>query len=188
MRKVCLALALAILVGISSRILISTAQAGEIDILVEKLVEKGILTHGEAQQILTETKEEVRKELAKGTSESVPSWVQRLKWKGDLRLRYQFEDKRHDSTTGRHRQRLRGRLGLEAKVNDKVNVYAGLATSGFGTKHDGSEDYRDPRSRNVTFDNTFETKMLDLDYMYAKYSPFSWVSLFGGKIVRKNIL
>ena len=53
--------------------------ASEVDILVQKLVEKGILTPGEAQQVVAETKEEVRKDLAKGTSASVPQWVQNIK-------------------------------------------------------------------------------------------------------------
>jgi len=38
--------------------------AGEIDTLVNKLIEKGVLTPGEAQQIITETKEEVKKETS----------------------------------------------------------------------------------------------------------------------------
>jgi polyhydroxyalkanoate synthesis regulator phasin len=44
----------------------SRAYASEIDILVRKLVDKGVLTPGEAQQVLNETKEEVKINLAKG--------------------------------------------------------------------------------------------------------------------------
>ncbi|MCX7661816.1 MAG: hypothetical protein N2Z79_03935, partial [Candidatus Omnitrophica bacterium] len=38
--------------------------AGEIDLLLQKLVEKGIFTPGEAQQIKTETQEQIKKEIA----------------------------------------------------------------------------------------------------------------------------
>ncbi|RKY42017.1 MAG: hypothetical protein DRP80_07245, partial [Candidatus Omnitrophota bacterium] len=101
----------------------SLAYSGEIDILVDKLVEKEILSPGEARAILIETKEEVKKDLAKGKLEGLPKWVQRTKLKGDLRLRYQWEDK-HDAPD-RHRGRYRFRLGLETKVNEAVKVAAG---------------------------------------------------------------
>lgn len=156
-----------------------SARAGEIDILIEKLVEKGILSHGEAQQILTETKEEVRKEIVKGTYENLPQWIQTFKLGGDLRLRYEYSDKRHDSSKGDNRGRVRFRLGATSKVNDQVEVGFGIATESDGGDHD---------SRNITFGQTFEGKSIRLDYAYAKYSPYNWLSLYGGKMKRKNIL
>ncbi len=147
-------------------------QAGEIDILVEKLVEKGVLSYGEAQTILTETQEEVRKDMIRGTSpiaKSLPSWIRTMKLKGDLRLRYQYEDK--SSGEDRHRTRMRFRLGMESKVNDKVKVAAGLATGG-----------SDPRSTNETLDNTFDTPDIRLDYAYATYTPNDWATIRAGKI------
>ncbi len=147
----------------------SSSFAGEIDILVEKLVDKGILSHGEAQQILTETKEEVRKEIAKGTYSSLPSWIQKMKLKGDLRLRYQWEDK--TGSEDRHRARYRFRLGLETKANDKLNVAAGLATGG-----------DDPRSTNQTMADTFSTPDIRLDYAYAAWQAAPWATVLGGKI------
>ena len=148
--------------------------AGEVDILVDKLVEKGILTPVETQIILDETKQEVAKEVAQGKSYALPSWVQKMKFKGDLRTRYQWQEQ--DTTTGtdgidRNRARVRFRLGMKADVTDKVVVGAGLATGG-----------TDPRSTNETLDNTFETPDIRLDYAYAQYTPYSWATLTGGKI------
>ncbi|MBD3246223.1 MAG: hypothetical protein GF333_04360 [Candidatus Omnitrophica bacterium] len=143
--------------------------AGEIDILVQKLVEKGVLTYGEAQQIMTETKEELRTKMAKGEMDTLPSWVQNLKLKGDLRLRYQWEDK--TGSEDRHRGRLRFRLGMQSKVNDKITVAAGLATGG-----------SDPRSTNQTLQNTFDTPDIRLDYAYAQYAVTPWLTVKGGKI------
>ena len=53
--------------------------AGEIDILVDKLVEKGILTRSEANEVLSETKEEVKRQAASVDTSGVPKWVQKTK-------------------------------------------------------------------------------------------------------------
>jgi hypothetical protein len=154
------------------------AFAGEIDTLVQKLVEKGVIANGEAQQIITETQEEMRVQLAEGKVPTLPSWLQKLKISGDLRLRYQYDDTKHDSNDkGRSRGRIRYRLGMDAQINDKVLMAAGIASGG-----------SDPRSRNVTFDGTFEGKAICLDYAYMEYDPFSWLTLVGGKMKRKGIL
>lgn len=150
--------------------------AGEIDALVDKLVQKEVITPGEGQQIITETEEKVRKELAQGKSVSIPAWVQSIKLKGDFRLRYQWQ-KRKAGAEERHRGRYRFRLGLLANPFDNVEVGAGLATGG-----------TDPRSTNQTFQNTFETPDIRLDYAYARYSPFSWLDAYGGKFARKPVL
>jgi len=168
-----------VLVGLAVSILLLpfSSQAGEIDILVQKLVDKGVLSQGEAQQILTETKEEVRAQLAKGDMDTLPAWIRNMKLKGDFRLRYQYDDKDKDSVSGRNRGRIRYRLGIETDINDQVKVAAGLAS--------GSSD---PRSTNQTFQDTFSTKGINLDYAYVKYAAQPWLTLFGGKMIGKDIL
>ena len=154
----------------------SAASAGEMDILLQKLVEKKVLTQGEAMQIATETKEQVRKEIAQGKNETLPAWLQTVKLKGDFRMRYQF-DKQEDKTD-QNRARARVRLGTEAKVNDQVKIGVGLATGKLS----------DPRSTNVTFgtdssgtDNPGSFKDIILDYAYGQYTPASWLTITGGK-------
>ena len=156
------------------------AQAGEIDILLQKLVEKGVLTAGEAQQIGTETKEQVKAEIAAGKFSSLPAWVQNTKIKGDFRVRYQLDHaKTSDAgvTSDRNRGRIRLRVGLDSKVNDKIMVGAGIAT---GTTDVTS--YDSARSNNQSFGNGFSKKALVLDYAYVKYSPLPWASIMGGKM------
>ena len=155
--------------------------AGEIDILLQKLVEKGVLTPGEAQQIGTETKEQVKADIAKGTYSSLPAWVQNIKMKGDFRIRYQLDHAKAADTTGnlndRNRGRIRLRLGWDTKINDQVVVGAGIAT--------GTTDvttYDAARSNNQSFGNAFAKKPLVLDYAYVKYSPLSWATILGGKM------
>ncbi len=167
---------LALLVGaIALGICASSAIAGEIDILVDKLVEKNILTPIEAQIILDETRQEVAQEVAENKSYALPAWVQKMKLKGDLRLRYQWQKKK--ASAERTRGRYRFRLGATTDVTDKVEVGFGLAT--------GSDD---PRSTNQTMDSTFETPDIRLDYAYAKWDATPNISLYGGKFKRKPIL
>ncbi len=161
------------------------AFAGEVDVLINKLVDKGILTQGEAGALLQEMqKEDVRqqaevkqvaaeaaKEQVKSSSVKLPPWVEKVKFKGDLRLRYQGEktDEKADSPQ-RDRYRLRWRAGIVADVTENWEAGFGFAS--------GSDD---PRSTNQTFENAFQTPDARLDYAYAKYTPFKSLSLIGGK-------
>jgi len=154
---------------------VKASHAGEIDLLLQKLVEKGVLTGPEAQQIRVETQESIKKEIAEGKYANMPSWVQTIKMKGDLRVRYQ-QDKREGSTiqghtAERNRGRVRLRLGAEAKANPQTTVYFGLATGG-----------TDPRSTNQTFENSFELKDIRLDYAFADYMFAPWLTLRGGRM------
>ncbi|MDP8264178.1 MAG: putative porin [Candidatus Aceula lacicola] len=157
-----------------------SSSAGEIDVLVDKLVQKGILNPVEAQIILDETKQEVSTEVAENKSYALPTWVQKMKLKGDLRARYQYESKANDKGQAkyhRNRGRYRFRLGVTTDVADQVEVGFGLATGG-----------TDPRSTNQTMGESFETPDIRLDYAYGKYSPLSNVDIYLGRMKRKPVL
>jgi hypothetical protein len=147
----------------------TTAHAGEVDILVQKLVDKGILTAAEGAKILTETKQEVRSQIAQGKHDSLPEWLQNTRVKGDFRLRQQYE--KFDNKEERWRTRLRYRLGIESKVNQQVKVGLGIASGG-----------SDPRSTNQTFQDSFSRKGINLDYAFAQYDPCAWATFVGGKM------
>ncbi len=149
---------------------------GEIDVLVNKLVEKGILTPLEAQVILDETKVEVSKSISEQDHSTLPSWIQKIKLSGDFRLRHQYERKANELQS-RNRGRIRYRLGIDAKIFNNLKVGAGLASGG-----------DDPRSTNQTFDDSFDTGDIRLDYAYAEYMPTRWSSVIGGKFKRKDYL
>ncbi|MDD5255576.1 MAG: putative porin [Candidatus Omnitrophica bacterium] len=169
-------LILALAVGICALAAgVKASHAGEIDLLLQKLVEKGVLTGPEAQQIRVETQESIKKEIVQGKYSNLPAWAQTIKMKGDLRVRYQ-QDKREGSaiqghTTERNRGRVRFRLGAEAKANDQAKVYFGLATGG-----------TDPRSTNQSFENSFELKDIRLDYAFAEYMLTPGLYLYGGRM------
>ena len=156
----------------------ASSYASEIDILLNKLVEKGVLTDDEARQIRVETKDTVKKEISQAKSEALPQWIQTMKLKGDFRLRYQMDrtDQPNETFNYRHRGRFRFRLGIESRINNKVSVGAGLAT---GTTTAGQRDAA--RSTNQTFQDAFSKKPITLDYAYAQYSPTTWLTITGGK-------
>lgn len=161
------------------------ASAAEVDVLINKLVEKGILSQSEASALLQEMQKEgarqqaevkqaaseAAKEEVKKTPVKIPDWVNKIKLTGDIRLRYQGEktDEKADSPQ-RDRYRIRWRVGAVAKVTDDWEAGFGFASGG-----------DDPRSTNQTLYNTFNTPDARLDYAYVKYSPFQFLSLTGGK-------
>jgi len=153
------------------------AHAGEVDVLLQKLIDKGILTASEAQEVRTETNEATKKEekqKAEQLKKDLPDWVKNVKLKGDFRLRYQYNHS-NNTLNDRHRARIRLRLGVEGKVNDKLMAGLGLATG----LSDGSADAA--RSTNATLADGFSKKPIALDYAYAKYTPYEWIDIIGGK-------
>jgi len=151
------------------------ASAGEIDLLLDKLVEKEVLTPIEAQILLEETKEEVARQLAQGTSFSIPTWAQKMNLKGDVRLRYQLDKKAGSPDRSRARYRLR--FSGEPSIIDEFKVGFQFASGG-----------ADPRSTNQTLQNSFESPDLRLNYVFAQYMPAASLSLIGGKFKREAAL
>ncbi len=162
----------------------SAVSASEVDILVRKLVEKGILSKEEGEKILTETKQEAAKEkeqaiieakaaVAKDVSEGklafLPDWVRKTTLSGDFRLRYNYTEK--DDNRSQSQGRFRVRLNLDIKVAKKVNFIFGLASGG-----------NDPRSSNQSFGNDWDKKQININYAYVIYHPYKWLKLEGGKM------
>jgi len=161
--------------------------AGEIDILLDKLVDKGVLTAGEAQQVAAETKEDVRKEIAAGKSDALPKWVQNTKLKGDFRVRYQLDHAKaaNNATSNRQRGRIRMRLGVESKVNEKLLVAVGMAT---GLNEYTTSNKDSIRSTNQSSGSSWAKKPFNLDYAYAKYTPMPGFAVIGGKMLLKDAI
>ena len=157
----------------------SSWAASEMDILLKKLVEKNVLSPDEAKAIQKETtmemqkqqeetKKEVTEEVKKSVADWIPKWVQKTKVKGDLRLRYQYQD-----TSGkvpRNRGRFRYRISFSNQVTDFAKVGLRLAS--------GSDD---PRSTNQTFQDTFSSKPINIDRAYAELKFFDALKIYAGK-------
>ena len=97
------------------------------------------------------------------------SWVDRIKFKGDVRLRHERIDE--DGEEDRARMRFRTRFGLSAKVSDDVKFVFQLATGGDS-----------PVSTNQSFDDGFSTKDIGVDLAYVDWTINDNLIFYGGKM------
>lgn len=108
-------------------------------------------------------------QLAKaGAKMTAAEWTTRIKMKGDFRYRHENIDAEEvrggvvvDAPV-RDRQRLRVRLGLDAKINDTLAAGFQIATG----------DDADPRSTNATLTDSNQRKSLRLDQAYVDWKAF----------------
>ena len=170
--------------------------AGDMEVLLDELVNKGILTKQDADNLLKKMQEKKTKEVVKVEAKekapepewvkklpdwikNPPDWIKNTKISGDLRLRYQYnhKDTTPDDNPARERGRFRYRVGATTQIIDKVTVGFGLA----------SGESQDPRTVDVTFANTFSKKLININYAFAQYKPLKWLSLSGGKLATNPI-
>ncbi len=136
--------------------------SSEMDLLLNKLIEKGILTNGEAttirQEVVTQAQETTAK--APASQDTLPNSSRNWKWAGDFRLR---EEYRNRTGTGQdvNRQRLRFRYGFDAQAADALKVGARLATG----------NTTSPISTNQSLNVSFNHVNILLDRAYAEWSP-----------------
>ena len=146
------------------------------------------------QEVLTQAKQE-----RWGDPGTLPEWLNRIRWEGDVRLRYEKDlfppgnpsatlnyqavnsaggfanagvNAYINDTEDRNRLRLRARLAVLAKVNDSLE--AGLRFASGSTS--------DPVSTNQTLGNTFNHNNIVLDRAYLRFDPKPGLTIWGGKI------
>lgn len=107
--------------------------------------------------------------LATPSNAQEETWVDRIKFKGDVRLRHERIDE--EGEEDRARMRFRTRFGLSAKVSDDVNFIFQLATGG-----------DNPTSTNQSFDDGFSTKDIGVDLAYVDWKINDSLSFYGGKM------
>ncbi len=166
-------------------VLVPPAWASETDALLNKLVQKKILTPEEAQEVRDEMAAEAKppadareveiKEVVKKMAGG--SWLEKVKWGGDFRLRH--ETQLREPATDRNLERFRLRFGFTAKPWDPLEIGVRLASGASGN----------PLSTNQSFSGTFDKKAIFIDKAYAKYTPWlggsgplAGLSMVGGKM------
>jgi hypothetical protein len=162
-----------LVMGISSNVL---AQTTQVDALIEKLVDKNILTKTEAIQLKGEIAEDEKIVREETKHQILPGWAQKLTLKGDVRLRGQYE-RRKNSAESRSRLRARYRLGIIGNITKGVEAGAGLSSGG-----------TDPRSTNLTLEDSFSRPDLRLDYVYGQWQAWDDLKIIGGKFPFKDYL
>jgi hypothetical protein len=145
--------------------------AGEVDSLIEKLVDKKILSPEEAKQLADETKNEDKKQALE-----IPEWVGKMKFSGDLRLRHdtQWRDEGDDKYS-RNQERFRLRVGFTSKPTETTEVGVRLV-SGSGSQN----------TTNQSADEHASGKNIFIDKAYLTWKPDSYIEITGGK--QKNPL
>jgi hypothetical protein len=162
-------------VGVVALTAVNTS-AQSADAIIDKLVDKGILTVEEAN--------ELREEADKGFTSSyqvksgIPDWVTSLRIGGDFRGRYEMfsaEDDSYlaspntdDTFVDRHRFRYRVRPGIVATIKDNFEVGFRLTSSEAQGNFGG-----DPISGNTTFQDNASKKFVYIDLAYGKWTAFN---------------
>lgn len=147
------------------------------------------------ETVKREIREQVRQEVVAqaklerwGDVNAVPEWLDRLKWEGDIRLRYQGDlfaegnapesffqaigQNIGNTLEDRHRERVRLRLGLNANVAGGVDAGVRITTG----------NTADPVSTNQTLGNTGNKYSLVLDRAFLRLRPVDDLTLWGGRI------
>ena len=157
----------------------TTAQAQSQDALLNKLVEKGLITDSEAKNLRKEADSNFTK--AYQTKSAMPDWVTSLKIYGDLRLRYEGIYSDNAASVDRSRFRYRLRPGITAVLKDNFEVGMRLTSSEASGSFGG-----DPISGNTTLKGNGSKKFIYLDTAYAKWNAVNtsdWAASFtGGKM------
>ena len=145
--------------------------AGEFNSLIDKLVEKNILSLEEAGALVDSAKNENKKQAVE-----IPEWIGKMKFSGDLRLRHdtQWRDEGDDKYT-RNRERFRLRFGFKTKPTKTTEVGVRLA-SGSGFQN----------TTNQSADEHARGKNIFIDRAYLTWKPSSFIEITGGK--QKNSL
>jgi hypothetical protein len=165
------------------------AQAQSADALIDKLVEKGVLTVKEANELREETDKDFTK--AYSVKSGMPEWVTALKLNGDFRGRFEGFYADNPAFVDRNRWRYRLRLGATATLMDNFEVGVRLGSGDI----DSAADLRsgtDPISNNQTLQNNGSKKGIFLDLAYAKWTALNSADWSGvgsaGKIENPFVL
>lgn len=152
---------------------VAPAMAADDSALIDILQRKGVLSKKEA--------DEVREEMTKPEPASnikLNSAVSELKLYGDIRLRYQYEDKDAQlprelgggsNVSQQSRWRFRLRLNADFKLGETVFGGVELQTS------------QASDSANQTYENGFNDYSIFISKAFLGWKPTEWFTLTGGK-------
>ena len=172
----------ALCLGVLAGVMVPNAEGGDNRALLDKLVEKGIITQEEADDLLKESQNEFAGKNAMSTA------LGGITLKGDLRLRYDHtKDSDSEGSATNDRWRYRFRFGGEAQMKNGFKTGFRFATGG----NDASSDIG---STNQTMDKGFGRDDFGVDQAYVSWNSESadlspgkeWsmdegFTIFGGK-------
>lgn len=142
---------------------VNQVSAQSADALLDKLVDKGILTQDEAKQLREESDKGFR--AAYQSKSGLPDWVTSLKLNGDFRGRYDALHGWDSTMMDRNRFRYRARVGVTALMMDNFEAGIRLTSSDPAGSFGG-----DPISGNTTFQDNGSKKFVYMDLAYGKWT------------------
>ena len=146
----------------------SANAATDISTLVNKLVQKGVISQSDANTILSQPEE--------GSKAELPAWLKNLSIGGDLRLRYEYLDVQNQPTETIRRARFRYRLQLADQIMKNWKLVFGIASGGSTSPVGGIS-----RSTNQNFGDGFGGKLPRIDLTYVLYTPSKSLAVGVGK-------
>jgi hypothetical protein len=169
----------AVAAGLAASTLCAIDASGQsADALLDKLVDKGILTTTEANELREEADAGFRKSYQ--VKSGMPDWVTALKINGDFRGRFETFYSQNDAFSERTRWRYRLRAGMVATFLD--NFEAGFRlTSGEAVGTFGG----DPISGNTTLRDNGAKKFVYLDLAYGRWTFINNKTLNGSLTIGK---
>jgi hypothetical protein len=153
-----------VLGSLASVAMMNSGQAQSSDALLDKLVQKGILTQQEAQDLREQADNDFTK--AYQVKSGLPDWVTTMKLGGDFRGRYEMFHSDNEDFFDRHRFRYRLRVGAVATMMENFEAGFRLTSSEPQGNFGG-----DPISGNTTLQDNASKKFVFIDLAYAKWSP-----------------
>ncbi len=149
--------------------------AQSVDALLDTLVNKGVLTVKEANDLREKSDQDFSTAFAAKTG--MPDWVTAFKINGDFRGRYEGYYANNANFVDQNRWRYRARIGFTAVMKDNFevglklgsgNLDSGIPTGGI-----------DPISNNQTLQNNASKKGIFIDQAYAKWTPLTTPDMNG---------
>ena len=140
-----------------------STQAQSADAIIDKLVDKGILTVDEAKELREESDQNFGS--AYQVKSGMPDWVTSLRIGGDFRGRYEMFNSDDPTFVDRHRFRYRVRPGIVATIQDNFEAGFRLTSSEAQGTFGG-----DPISGNTTFQDNASKKFVYIDLAYGKWT------------------
>lgn len=164
-------------------------------VIDDKLVRVQYVPEVVKQQMKNDIKADVMEQLNYKAGErlGMPSWLDRFTWYGEVRFRYEHQGFSEDNprsdffntanfldgtdfalpttTEDNNRLRIRGRLGLNAKVNDWLDAGMRITTGG----------QNDSLSGNATQEAASSKYTFALDRVFLKANVKPWLTVHGGR-------
>lgn len=163
--------------AIAALLVPADARTQSADALIDKLVEKGVLTTKEANELREETDKNYT--TAYSVKTGMADWVTAFKINGDFRGRYEGFFADNPAFVDRSRWRYRMRLGFTAVIKDNLEVGVRF-TSGDIDNASSLVAGTDPISGNQSLQNNASKKGVFIDLAYAKWTPLNTAAVVGG--------